>query len=144
MPFLIPGVPLHLRAIKPEVVALSGDDLPSRLRRRRKELGLHQPEAAALLGISKASMWQWEMGIAVPEDRYYPAIICFLGYEPWPEPRTDGERFRAERLRRGLSINQAARLVHLAFDTVALFEKDKRRLSPANRTKLDAFMTGAG
>jgi hypothetical protein len=41
----------------------------------------------------------------------YPAIIAFLGYEPWSEPKTVPEALLAERRRRGLSIKRAAQAI---------------------------------
>ncbi|HZL00859.1 MAG TPA: helix-turn-helix domain-containing protein [Caulobacteraceae bacterium] len=109
--FLSPGVLAVLRAAKPEVLRYSGDSLGAQLRRRRRELGIRQCDAARTMGADPKSVWWWERDGRPPLVHMYPAIIAFLGYEPWPEPETLGEALRAERRRRGLAVKQAAPLV---------------------------------
>jgi hypothetical protein len=56
-------------------------------------------------------MWTyllWEQDRARPTVRYYPAIFCFLGCDPFPAPVTLGERLASKRRQLGLSIKQAA------------------------------------
>ncbi len=55
----------------------------------------------------------WEKGENEPTDRFYPAIIAFLGYEPWEELVILGEQLREARRRRGLSAKRARRLAPL-------------------------------
>jgi len=117
---LLAALPVRLTARKPEIRALEGDSLGARLRRRRHELGLRRVDAAAVLGTSWKSLMWWERDVREPLPRFYPAIIAFLGAEPWPEPATLPERLRVERLRRGLTIEEAA-------DTVAIDEGTYRR-----------------
>lgn len=109
--FLAPGVPVTLRARKPEYRRLDGDSLGARLQRRRLELGLRRVEVAAQMGCDPKSLMGWERGEREPFVSAYPAIIDFLGYEPWPEPRTLAEALLAERRRRGLSLADAASLM---------------------------------
>ena len=76
--FLLPGVAVALQCRKPEVARLTGTDLPSRLRRRRRELGLRQKDVAARLGIALDRFLNWEKGRRRPPDRYRPALDAFL------------------------------------------------------------------
>jgi transcriptional regulator with XRE-family HTH domain len=139
---LLPNVPARLKAAKPEVQAESGSDLASCLRRRRKELGLFQPEAGKLIGVCKASIWSWENNRAEPEDWLYPSIIRFLGREPWPQAKTLAERLRAARRRRGMSIKAAARLMGVAHGALANWENGDAMPGRRNRARVDKFLAG--
>lgn len=46
----------------------------------------------------------------VPTIRYMPAIIAFLGYNPYPAPQTLPEKLLAARRRLGLTRRQMAEL----------------------------------
>jgi magnesium chelatase family protein len=120
--FLLPAIPVPLSAQKPEVTALEGDTLGQMLKRRRVERGLWLKDAAAEMGIGLFTLIKWEKQGTQPEAHYYPAIIAFLGYDPWPEPTTTGEMLLAERRRRGLTIRQAADLMRIDQGTLARWE----------------------
>lgn len=76
--FLLPGVMVTFQARKPEVTRLSGDGLASRLRRRRRELGLLQKDAAKWLGVSPDTLLNWEAGRSHPSACHYRALTAFL------------------------------------------------------------------
>jgi magnesium chelatase family protein len=76
--FLLPGLSVALRQLKPEYASIAGGDLPSRLRRRRYELGLFQKEAAQRLGVTADTYLNWEKGRSRPPRPYGPAIEGFL------------------------------------------------------------------
>ena len=75
--FLLPGVSALLRCSKPEVVQLSGNDVPTRLRRRRRELGLFQRDVAIGIGVTPETLCNWEKGRCRPPQRYRSAIEAF-------------------------------------------------------------------
>lgn len=108
MAFWRAPVPLVFRALKPEVVAIQGDSLGARLRRRRRELHLRRIDAAAIIGADEKSLMWWERDEREPFVHHYPGVIRFLGYEPWPEPKTLPDSLLAERRRRGWTLAQAA------------------------------------
>jgi hypothetical protein len=39
-----------------------------------------------MMGADPKSVMLWERGYRPPGVHIYPAIITFLGYEPWAEP----------------------------------------------------------
>ncbi len=80
--FLLPGVPVRLRARKPEIVRDSGCDIASRLRRRRRELRLFQKDVAERLGIAVETLANWEKGRRAPPVQYASTIAAFLGCSP--------------------------------------------------------------
>lgn len=69
---------------------------------------MHQSGAAELIGVSPATIVNWEQGHSEPSIEAFPAILAFLGYDPHPEPKTLPERLLAVRRRRGWTIRQAA------------------------------------
>ncbi|MEZ5972582.1 MAG: helix-turn-helix transcriptional regulator [Hyphomonadaceae bacterium] len=101
--------------------------LADHLVRCRKRRGLLQREAAALMGVCAESVSQWENGV-MPADRLWPRVVAFLGYDPTPPAQTPGERLRAARRRRGLSIKALARAMLCDEETAAKWET--RQASP--------------
>jgi len=107
----LPFVPVRLKALKPEPIDEHGDALSAHLRRRRRELGLFRKQAAERMRVKEWTLLKWETGAALPLVSFYPRIIAFLGYEPWPEPRTLAEMPLAKRRREGRSGREAALLM---------------------------------
>lgn len=132
--FLAPGVPVRRRARKPVPKGEEGDGLPAQLLRRRRELGLRQKEAADLIGVSEFTLGNWESGDNQPMIQHWPAIIDYLGYEPWPAPQTLQEKLKAERRRRGLSIKAAAKVVGIDEATFWWWENGRQPKAQALNT----------
>lgn len=75
---LAPGVPVPPRpAASPSLH--SGEGLPARLNRLRREAGLTLADVAAALGVSKPTVWAWEKGKARPLPERLDAIAEALG-----------------------------------------------------------------
>ncbi len=117
-------------------------DLAAWLRDRRHELGLNLSAAAEQIGVNEWTLMHWENEHHAPMDRFYPALIRFLGREPWPEPKTLGEQLRAERLRRGLSQKQAAAILEVDPQSVRDWEAGKSPRHRLSGEKVQAFVTG--
>jgi transcriptional regulator with XRE-family HTH domain len=113
------------------------------VRRRRRYLGLTLEGAARFLGVSPWTLMNWEHDRRIPTDRYYPALIEFLGCEPWPTPATLAERLRASRLRRGLSQEQAAVVMQVSSDSISDWESGRVPRHHLSLAKIDAFLSGA-
>jgi transcriptional regulator with XRE-family HTH domain len=143
--FLMDGVNARLRCAKPEIAALEGSSLGKQLYRRRRELGLIRREAASLIGCSWKSLLWWERDERTPTPPMYPAIIKFLGYEPWPVPETLPEKLKAERLRRGLGIKEAAKVIGVDECTLWWWESGRWKPRQAKpKAKITAFLTDRG
>jgi DNA-binding XRE family transcriptional regulator len=56
------------------------------------ELGITQAQAAKTLGVKPWNILNWETGRYEPPIRSMPAILAFLGYDPFPPPTTVGEQ----------------------------------------------------
>ena len=112
-----------LKASKPAPPPIEGVSLGAQLRRRRRALGLSCVDAAALLKSDAKSLMWWERDVRLPFVNAYPAIIAFLGYEPWSEPRSLREALLADRRRRGFEIRKAAALIGIDESTWRRWER---------------------
>lgn len=139
----MPGVPARVRGRKPEAAALERHTLGSRLKRRRIQLGLRQKDVAPQLGVGEHTLVDWERDQSAPYVSYYPAIIAFLGFEPWDEPETLGERLRAERYRRGWSIALSAARLGVDEGTFAGWESERRTPTRKSREAYQRFLSGS-
>jgi DNA-binding transcriptional regulator YiaG len=111
--------------------------------RRRRELGHRRVDAARIIGTSWKSLMWWERNEREPLDRSWPAIIAYLGCEPWSEPQTLGEQLLAERRRRGLAICEAAEVMGVDETTFWWWESGRRRPRyPRTKAIVVAFLSG--
>lgn len=90
----------------------------------------------------KTLMW-WERDEREPFVSVYPAIIRFLGYEPWEEPQTLGEALLAERRRRGIRIDQAAELVGVDEGTWRRWERGEWKPTRRTAAAVETFLAGS-
>lgn len=93
------------------------------IRSIRSERKLLQREVAKEIGVSAATIGNWEKNRSQPPIEFMPAIIAFIGIDPMPEPAMLGERMRAYRVRGGLSIRAAAQRAGVHEDTWAEWER---------------------
>ena len=139
----MPGVSASLRAAKPEAIYQNRATLGAYLRKRRRELGHRQLDAAQEIGANPTSFMWWERDEREPSDHWWPSIIAYLGHEPWPVPTTTGERLLAERRRRGLAICQAAAVMGVDETTFWWWESGKRTPRyPRTKALVAAFLSG--
>ena len=96
------------------------------LRKRRLGLKMLQKDVAEQLGVDKTSVFNWEANTAVPEIRYMPAIIRFLGYNPLPAASTLAEQLVRQRTSMGLSQKESAERLGVDPSTLAKWEQGKR------------------
>ncbi len=111
----IPGYPAEIRHIGHQLL------------KRRLDLGLQQKEAARSLGVHPGCLENWEYGRKKPAERFYPAIIRFLGFNPLPEAASQGDSIRRERISRGWSRARLASIASVDQATVARLERNVPR-----------------
>lgn len=88
------------------------------------ELDLTQEEACVLLGhVCVETLINWEKDRTEPPITCMPAIRRFLGYDPFPEPKTLGERMRAKRRIMGWTIEEAAKQIGVDGSTWGTWER---------------------
>jgi hypothetical protein len=88
---------------------------------------------ARQLRVSTGTYFLWETDRTTPTTRYYPAILDWLGYDPFPAPTTLPERIATKRRLLGLSIERAAALLGVDEETFRRWESGewKPRFSQA-------------
>jgi transcriptional regulator with XRE-family HTH domain len=114
------------------------------LRTERLKRGLLQREVAEIIGVNVMTVNGWEMGRDEPKVSYVPAILRFLGYDPFKGEMSLGERLRVERWKRGLTQHKLGRRLGIATCTLQKLEtgkevKDARVLAAVRR-----FVEGEG
>jgi len=95
------------------------------------ELGLRQKDVGKLFRVDAFTVLNWEKGKTTPATRYLPRITTFLGYDPFPAPRTLGERVVAARRRLGIPRKELA--LRLNVDEGALKRWEEGRSAPQGR-----------
>jgi transcriptional regulator with XRE-family HTH domain len=88
--------------------------LGEHIKRARLTRGLTQDAAGAALNVEKFTILNWEKDRTEPPVTSMPAILAFLGYDPFPAPTTLAGQLKARRRALGWSIKVAAR--HLGVD----------------------------
>lgn len=110
----------------PEGYPKAPNSLGEHLRKRRMDLGLYQRDVASKIGATACSVWNWEAGLNEPENRFLPAILAFLGYDPRPAGLTLGERLVALRKGKGWSQKTAAGALGVDPTTLARWERNEQ------------------
>ena len=99
--------------------------------KRRCEQELFQKDVGRQIGVSAWTIMNWEKSKAEPGIQYYPAIFAFLGYDPFPEPKTLGEKIITWRRQNGITRKNLAR--QLGIDEMALAKRELDIASTAEK-----------
>jgi DNA-binding XRE family transcriptional regulator len=78
--------PLTLRALRAKDYSENPQTLGQHLKKRRRELGLLQREAAERMGVSTDTVVNWEKDNTKPVTAQFRPVVAFLGYDPTPKP----------------------------------------------------------
>jgi len=76
-------LPSHNRGIS---VPKEPNTIGGHLRRCRLQLKIFQPEAARRLKVSTVTLSRWERDNVYPTWPHQPAVIAYLGYDPFTNP----------------------------------------------------------
>ena len=132
----IPALPfchLKLKAQKPihgypKNIKTIGDHI----RKKRLDLGLYQKDVAKIIGVSEATIYNWENRRTLePPVSVYPKIFMFLGYVPYDSMMPFCERLVVWRKSLGLTQREFARQVGL--DTGTILRWEKRKTKPGRK-----------
>lgn len=77
------------------------------------------------LGVNEWTYHNWETNKTEPVISMFPRIIEFLGYYPFKEPQTVGEKLFAIRRRSGLSRARLAKMIGIDESTMLRIERNK-------------------
>src|SRR5262249_43803977 len=108
------------------------ETLGDHIKARRLEVGLFQRQVADELGTDETTTFRWEHNMARPQIRYFPQILKFLGYDPFPASVTLADKLRAARRR--LGSTQTAFAEQLGVDPVTLRKWEQGRARPNRRS----------
>ena len=97
---------------------------------------LTQKEVGTRLGVVSWTITNWEKGHTQPPIASIAGIIRFLGYDPFPEPRTLPELLRAKRRAMGWSIERAAEVMSVDPGSWSKWERGKTVLYRQHRTRV--------
>lgn len=76
----VANVPIVFKCRKPSKILENPKTIGDHIRNRRLELKLLQKEVASKLGVSEATIWNWENNRTKPANRLKSKIETFLGY----------------------------------------------------------------
>jgi len=130
--------------LKPQESEKEPKTLGEHLKKRRIELGLIQKQAAKLLSVGASTVLNWEKGKTEPPIESIPAILKFLGYDPFPKPCTLSERMLAARRSHGWSIAQAAEHIGVDEGSWGQWERTGYIAWERYRIMVEALLTGLG
>ncbi len=136
----LPLGPITLKSLRARPYKEAPRSLGQHLRKRRRELGFRQKDAAAKLNVTTWGYQNWESGRTTPGTLLYKRIVEFLGFYPHPAPRSLGHRLLKIRRCLGLTSGQASRLVGVDQTTFLMWELGKWEPTVRTRAKLKAFL----
>jgi transcriptional regulator with XRE-family HTH domain len=117
------GVQVVRRCAIPKPIILSPITIGEHIKRERLKRDLRQCDVGMALGVNAFTIMNWEKRETIRIPRYYPLIIAWLGYDPFPMPRYKGEKLRYDRLRLGLTSREMA--ARLEIDQSTLLAREK-------------------
>ncbi len=103
-------------------------------------MGLFQRQVAEGIGVSEATIYNWEGNESLPSDRYMPRIIQFLGYDPVPAPKTLSEKLRHCRQLLGLTLKAMAKRLGVDPTSLRKWERGGRRPSRNLLGPIEGFL----
>ena len=107
----LPFTRISLKALISKPYDFTPISLGDHIRKRRLKLGLCQRELAQRLGVNPWTILNWEKRRTKPPIAFIPAIVRFLGYDPFPKPKTLAQHLLAKRREMGWSIKEAAEAI---------------------------------
>ena len=136
----LPCLPVTLKALKPKETDFEPRTIGEHIKRCRLRRKITQGELARLLEARPDTVLNWEKGHTEPPIELMPAILQFLGYDPFPEPNTLPERMLAKRRAMGWSIKEAARQLRVDEGTWGAWERGETILFRKHRVQLARFL----
>jgi len=100
--------------------------LGEHIKKARIERRLTQSNAVAFLSVLVETLHNWETGKTTPPVKYWPAIMEFLGYCPYQNARSLGDRLRLHRMHRGLTFKTVAKIIGVDPGSIVRWERGGR------------------
>ncbi len=122
----------------PKLLNTLGDHI-----RRRLDLGLFQSTVAEPIGVDPTTIHNWEGNKSLPAIRYIPAILRFLGYNPFPSARTFPEQLATVRRMLGMSQRKWAESLGVDPGTLQGWEAGQHEPTGRNVELVERFLRSA-
>lgn len=135
--------PLTLKALREKDYSENPQFLGQHLKKRRRQLGLLQREAADRIGIGTDTFANWEKGKTEPVAARFRPVVEFLGYDPMPKPTTLAERLEAKRRALGITFDQVAKYLGWDPGTLTRYLNGAWRIPADRLAALEAFLTAS-
>ncbi len=95
------------------------------------DLRMLQKDIATIFKVSEETITNWEQGHSVLQVRYYPKLIAFLEYYPFPEDtKTIGGRIMKYRYSNGLRQKDMGKLIGVTAQRFAVGRITRRNRFP--------------
>ena len=133
-------LPITLKALIPKETDFEPRTLGEHVKHSRLTRKFTQKAAAILLGVNPSTLLNWEKGYTEPPIASLPAILQFLGYDPFPEPKSLPERLVAKRRTMGWSIKEAAWQLGVEEGTWGAWERGETILYRKHRALVARFL----
>jgi len=91
------------------------------------DLDLLQRQLAQKLGVDNQTIRNWEANRTNPSHRDMPEVIAFPGYDPFPKPKTFGERLKRYRVIHGVTQRELAKQLRVSPDSIRGWERDEHQ-----------------
>lgn len=140
---LTPALPFcerTFRAPVPRPYSKQLNTLGDLLLKYRLDSGFTRLQVAGQIGVTTATVRNWECNRTRVEVRFYPRILGHIGSAPIKGNTTTGALVREERRRRGLSQQQLARLTGVDQATIRRLEADTPRMSRRTVAKIIRYL----
>jgi len=129
-------VRLHAKKPVPKAYPSSLKTIGDHIRKRRLDLRLTQKQVAEKLGVDEASVWNWETGKTELLVRQIPAVISFLGYDPFAsDGKSLADELRRYRVTHGLTQKVLARQIGIDPGTLSRIENNTGKALASVRKK---------
>jgi len=142
----LPFCHVELRAAKPKHERYPNEinTLGDHLRSHRLDLNLLQVQVAEQIDVDKTTVCNWESNATTPAIRYIPAILEFLGYDPFPPAQTFADRLTTARKVLGLSQRKLALSVGVDPGTLQSWEAEEHKPTVGSMERAERFLEAFG
>jgi transcriptional regulator with XRE-family HTH domain len=106
------------------------------------DLNLLQKQVADQIGVHEQTVTNWEVNATVPEVRYMPEIIRFLGHDPQPPAAEFPERLATTRKALGLSQRKMAAKLGVDPATLMGWEAGRHRPTAKSLDLIEGVLQG--
>jgi len=111
------------------------------IRKKRMEIKLLQRQVALLIGVTEDCITLWEKNHSIPQIKYYPRIIEFLGYCPFEiDESTFSGRLKSYRLKNGLSNKKLGKNLNVNGSTILAWEGNRSIPNQQHLQNIEAFI----